>query len=326
VTAAPAEGQAGPRVTGVQARAPARVRVSFDRPVKQRSASEVDDALNPALYLVSALSAPAAPVSVVGVASFVDSAVELLTDVPLTPTATYRLELGAVVDARGLAVAPPDNVALVSGFAPSRPANRAFDLYRLLPEVNRREDITGDLRRFLACLQDATDLLLDDIDGFTQILDPDVAPEPTIDLMLGELGNPFQFDLELVDKRRLLQVLVAMYREKGTDVGVRNAIRFFLGLEVAITSYAGEALFLGESRLGEDWVLGPSSAFAAYAFEIVAPRALEREERRRLREVVDYMKPAHTHFARLVEPSIPEVPDHLELGLSGLGESWRLHQ
>jgi len=69
-------------------------------------------------------------------------------------------------------------------------------------------------------------------------------------------------------------VLVDIYREKGTDSGIRNAIRFFLGREVAITSYAGEALILGESLLGEDWVLGPSSAFSAYTFEVVVHRVL----------------------------------------------------
>jgi hypothetical protein len=143
--------------------------------------------------------------------------------------------------------------------------------------------------------------------------------------MLGELGNPFPFDLSAADKRRLLNVLVAIYREKGTATGMKNAIRFFLGLEVDITAYAGEALILGESLLGEDWILGPSGFFSAYAFEVVVPRALSTEERPRLRQIVDYMKPAHTHFARLVEPVIPEVIDHLELGLSELGESWVLH-
>ena len=97
------------------------------------------------------------------------------------------------------------------------------------------------------------------------------------------------------------------------------------GLEVEITSYAGEALFLGESLLGEDWVLGPSTLFAALAFEIVSPRLLTPEERRRLRQIVDYLKPAQTHFARLVEPFPPETIDHVELGSSELGENWVLH-
>lgn len=93
----------------------------------------------------------------------------------------------------------------------------------------------------------------------------------------------------------------------------------------ASSSASGESLLLGEALLGEDWVLGPGTSFSAYAFEVVVPRVLEDEERRRLRLIVEYMKPAHTHFVRLVEPTIPEVLDHVELGLSELGETWVLH-
>lgn len=317
------EDLAGARIVGAQARELARVRVSFAEPVKQEDPASADDALNPARYTLTRLSAPAVDTSVGGVEHVTSSAVDLLTELPLTPGANYRIDVAGVVDAQG-------NVAAVSsatfaGVVPPRPPNRVFDLSRLLPEMNRREDATGDLRRFLACLQEVTDLVLHDIDRFTDILDPDIAPEPFIDLMLPELGNPFAFDLQLVDKRRLLNVLVPLYREKGTAIGITNAVRFFLGIEIEITSYAGEALILGESRLGEDWILGPSTAFAAYAFEVVVPRLLDADERQRLRQLVDYMKPAHTHFARLVEPTIPEVVDHVELGESELGKTWELH-
>ena len=314
-----------PRVVAAQARELQRVRVSFDERVKQAAATDADDALNPANYTLTRLSAPAVDVRVVQVQSTTTSAVELLTDLVLTPGATYRVDITGVVDGFGNPVAAPDNTASFTGFQPPRPANRTFELYNLLPELNRREDDTGDLRRFLACLQEVTSLLLADIDAFTDILDPDIAPEWALDLMLGELGSPFPFELSVTDKRRLLNVLVAIYREKGTSAGITNAIRFFLGLEVTIGSYMGEALVLGESLLGVDWVLGPSGAFSAYAFEVIAPRSLETEERRRLRQIVNYMKPAHTHFLRLVEPVVPEVVDHLELGLSELGENWLLH-
>jgi phage tail-like protein len=318
----------GPRVVGAQARELARVRVSFDGDVKQDDPSAPDDALNPARYALTRLSAPAVDASVLGVEPVTSSAVDLLTDVPLTPDASYRVDVIGVVSALGAVDVPtatPGSSATFSGFVPPRPANRRFNLYRFLPELNRREDTTGDLKRFLACLQEVTDLLVHDVDRFTDILDPDLVAEPVLDLMLGELGNPFAFDFSVPDKRRLLNVLVAMYREKGTAVGITNAIRFLLGLEVQVTSYAGEALVLGESQLGEDWVLGPSSAFGALAFEVVSPRILATEERRRLRQIVDYMKPGHTHFARLVEPVPPEVVDQVELGLSELGEIWELH-
>jgi phage tail-like protein len=312
-------------VVGAQARELARVRVSFDRAVKQDDPGAVGDVLHPARYALTRLSAPAMEASVVGVEAATSSAVDLLTDVPLTPGASYRVDVDGADDASGAPIGADDGSAVFTGFVPPRPGNRVFDLYRFLPEINRREDETGDLRRFLSCLQEVTDLVLVDIDRFTDILDPDLAPEPVLDLMLSELGNPFAFDLSDIDKRRLLNVLVAMYRQKGTAPGIINAVRFFLGLEVQITAYAGEALTLGESLLGEDWVLGPSSSFAALAFEVVSPRILATEERQRLRQIVNYLRPAQTHLARLVEPVPPEAVDHVELGLSELGESWLLH-
>lgn len=314
-----------PILVGAQARELQRVRVSFDEQVKQAAGTDTDDALNPANYALARQSAPAVDAQVIAVEAATRSAVDLLTDLELTPGAAYRVQVERVVDAFGNAMASPGDVATFTGFTPAAPANRAFDLYALVPEINRREDDTGDLRRFLACMQEVSDLLLHDVDAYTDILDPDLAPEWALDLMLGELGNPFPFDLSVADKRRLINVLVAIYREKGTAGGISNAIRFFLGLEVEIDAYSGEALVLGESLLGVDWILGPSGPFSAYAFEVVVPRALKDEERRRLRQIVTYMKPAHTHFVRLVEPAPPIVIDHLELGLSELGENWMLH-
>lgn len=313
-----------PHVVGAQARERKRVRVSFDENVKQENRGEPDDALNPVLYVLQRISAPAVEATVAAVEAVTNASVDLLTDIELTPGAVYRLTVTGVHDSFGNAVVAPSNSAEFTGFLPARPPRRRLELYQLLPMLNRREDQTGDLRRFLLCLQEVTELLLADIDRFTDVLDPDIAPEPFVDVMLDDLGNPFPFDLSLADKRRLLNVLVAVYREKGTGVGIANAIRFFLGLEVDIVSYAGEALLLGESLLGEDWILGPSAAFSAFAFDVVTPRALTPEERLRVRVIVDYMKPAHTHF-RVVEPVIPEVIDHLELGLSELGETWLLH-
>jgi phage tail-like protein len=319
------EAAAAPRVVGAQARELARIRVSFNQAVLQDDPHGENDALNPGRYVLTAASAPAVGASVIAVEPSTTSAVDLRVDIPLTPGASYRVDAAGVLGTSADSMAAANGSASFTGFVPARPADRVFELYRLLPELNRREDTTGDLQRFFACLQEVTDLVLVDIDHFTDILDPDIAPERFLDRMLGDLGDPFAFDLSIVDKRRLLNVLVAMYREKGTAPGITNAIRFFLGLEVEIAAYAGEALFLGESLLGEDWVLGPSTLFAALAFEIVSPRVLTSEERRRLRQIVDYLKPAQTHFARLAEPTPPEAIDHVELGISELGEDWVLH-
>ncbi|MGK3967658.1 hypothetical protein WMF38_26235 [Sorangium sp. So ce118] len=67
-------------------------------------------------------------------------------------------------------------------------------------------------------------------DSFTDILDPDLAPEPVLDLMLGELVHPFPFDVPINDKRRLI---------KGDGAG--SARRTALGTSPRRAARQGEA-------------------------------------------------------------------------------------
>ena len=212
------------------------------------------------------------------------------------------------------------------GFCPNWPEDRSFDLWGMLPKWNRAIDSSGDLARFVACLQEVTDYLLAGIDVFTEIIDLERAPEQYLDLVLMDLGNPFPFELDELDKRRLATVLVDLYRLKGTALGIRNAIRFFLGIEVEdIAVYNGERLTLGESELGVDWVVGPSDRFSLYAFEIRVGRKLSGQERERMMTIVKYLQPVGAHFMGIVEPEDPAVWDHWELGISELGSKTILH-
>lgn len=54
------------------------------------------------------------------------------------------------------------------------------------------------------------------------------------------------------------------------------------------------------------------------------PVALTDIERRQLRAIVEYLRPAQTHFVDLVEPHAPAPVDHWELGISYLGERTEL--
>lgn len=303
------------------------VRVTFDEDVKESSASGTDDALNPANYTLSPTTLPAVTPVVVGVTVVSSTTVELTTNIELTQGATYLLIVTDVVDLHDNATEAPYNQQTFVAYSCPLPQGRSFDLFRMLPLMNRREDTegTGDLRKFILCLQEITDLLLCDVDAFADILDPDLADEQYVDAMLADLGNPFNFELSLTDKRLLIRILVPLYRQKGTEPGVKNVVRFFLGLEVSVTSFSSDTLTLGDSELGEDWILGPSGSFSLYAFDVEAMQALTTSQRSRLRALVNYMKPAHTHFQNLVEPIIPEVLDHLELGLSELGDEFVLH-
>jgi len=311
-----AEDRTAPRLVAAQATAQRVVQLGFDEDVL------VTDPRGFAIVPVDLPAVPVVPVS----ATAQGTVIALALDTEMTPDVAYRVTATGVTDVRDNPVLPPDDEAVFAGFRPPRPAARRFDLWTMLPRHNRRTDATGDLHRFIACLQEVADLLLAEADRYPDIFDLERAPEPFLDLILRDLGNPFPFDLDVLGKRRLASVLVEMYRQKGTAVGIENAIRFFLGIDItAITALTGTTLILGESELGIDWELGPSDRFARYAFNVEVDEPLTETQRGQIRAIVDYLKPAHTHFVDLIEPGIPPVFEHWELGISELGVTTELH-
>ncbi len=280
-----AEDKTAPRVLAAQATSATTVKIEFDEDI---------DIINIEGFSFTPLDAPA--VSIAPLDSLADSNMVTVTlDTEMTPDARYRVTVSGVTDASDNPISPPYDSTVFTGYRLAHPLNRRFDLWSMLPKHNRRADVTGDLRRFIACLQEVTDLLLAEVDQFSDIFDLERAPERFLDLILRDLGNPFPFDLDVLGKRRLASVLEEMYRQKGTAIGVKNAIRFFLGLEVEILPFAADTLILGETQ------------------------------RKQLRAVVDYLKPAHTHFVDLLEPTPPITYDHWELGVSEVGWTTDLH-
>lgn len=317
-----------PTVVAASPRSKKVVRVTFDDDVKQESATASDDALNPANYLIDRLSVPAMELTVVSVTSVSSTTVDLLLDTEQTFNALYQVSVTDVVDDAGNVIAPPNNNATWFGFVPNIPAGRDFNLFRMLSELNRRDDINiEDLEALMKALQEPLDLVLCLIDEWTDILDPDLAPEPFIDAMLIGLGNPFRFDLSLADKRRLLSVLVAIYQAKGTKFGIEDAIFFFQGIEVEVRPVLAfeDGWILGEGELGEDTELFPSSSALRYTFEIVSPVTLTDEQRETMLKVADYMKVGHEHI-RLIEPTTITPNNFWLLGEGLLGEDTELDE
>lgn len=143
------------------------------------------------------------------------------------------------------------------GYAPEHPEGRCFSHWQwLIPLRNRIQDQvgTGDLLRFVNCLQEVDELLLLGVDWFTNHADPDLATDADIEAMLYDVGNPFDWiDLDLTanQKRRLLRVLVDIYKLKGTDIGIESVVFFLLGKVVHVVDYISEGWVLGEDILGE---------------------------------------------------------------------------
>lgn len=242
-----------PTLSSVRALGPKTIEVTFDEKVD-------DAALATSSYVIHTIGEPAVDVVVTSVqaADGTGRIFLLETDTEMTGGAIYAVICSGIRDLFGNEI-DPDHFSLeFSAIAHSMPG-RNFRLWDLLPEMNRREDIHGELHTLLSVLQEPLDLLLQQIDKWPEILDPATAEERHLDLMLAELGNPFPFEMTALEKRRLIDVLVQIYREKGTEEGLKRAIRFFMGIEIEVETLDENLgyVILGDSLLGED---GPTRA------------------------------------------------------------------
>jgi phage tail-like protein len=238
--------------------------------------------------------------------------VELTLHTDITPERLYRV-FGTLVQDLNENVMDEQSIEFTTEPCGAPDARRLsnWGWLRFLPEHNLEEDSTGDLERMLRVLNEPTDLLLCDVDRFPEIYDIDLIPDHLLDFLLAHLGNPFTFAPELssTDKRRLAAVLEEIYQRKGEEFAIESVVNFILNISVDVRPYLGErpTWVLGESELGIDTFLGPGTSFLRFSFEVEAFINLDETTRRRLIEIVQYMKPAHTHFVRLIEPTLPET-------------------
>jgi phage tail-like protein len=322
-----------PTLLSAQATGPFTIRLTFSEDMLAESATGVNDALNPSNhafeYLPESDRIAAVAVYSVSVAQVSGAVFDVTVDMEPTFWKTYQAQCGEIADDSSNAniLDYDSRTADFSSWAPPYwPARRRFDLWSMMSDDDRRGDETiGDLERLISAYQDSVDVMLWDIDAEQFYHDIDKAPEWAVDAMLADLGNPFQLELTLERKRKLLAVLVEIYQEKGTDEGIVDVARFFLGIEItSVTEINIDTWVLGESELGVDTDLGPSGEAELYTFWLNVDRTLTDQERRDLQALVEYMKPAHTHYL-IIEPVDPEHVDHVELGLSELGFNFDLH-
>lgn len=320
-----------PAILRAEATGLSTIEVTMAEPVLMTAAAH--GALAPASWTIELATGaaqtrtPAVPAVVLACATIGPDKVALFTDIPLTARATYIVRT-TVADLSGNVATDPTNAASFVAFTPPQPAGRSFDVWSKLPRINRLLDVgVGDLRLWVGLLEDIFEQVLWEIDRWTTLLDPDEAPERFVELMLRDLGDPFSAILTLneTDKRRLAQVLVPIYRSKGTDPGIINAIRFFLGIDVTITHLAYQSINqLGVSTLGGSFVLGTSDPELHRTFIVNVPIVIDEETALRIVRIVSYMKRGETYF-RVQGPALPNVVNHWILGVSQLGPQTILH-
>jgi phage tail-like protein len=302
-----------PVLQSVVAVAQKTVRLEYDEPVQVVTATG---------FTFTATTKPAVPVEPVG-ATASGSTVDVELDLELTPGAGYDVSVSGVADLAGNS---DTQTGSFTGFVPAKPEGRRFDLLDMMPGTEVNNDLSGDLNYWLLCLQDVLDLMLAELDRFLDVISIDRAPSVFLDLILADLGNPFSFELDDDRKRKLASLLVGIYKESGTAKGVENAIRFFVGVEAQVVSYAETALVLGVSELNVDWILGPSGQRELYSFTVETAEELTSTQRAWIYEIAIFMKPAHTHLEftgeGVVEPAkYPGIVEAVPTGFWILDES-----
>ena len=193
--------------------------------------------------------------------------ITLVADQELTPEVVYA---ATCTDVTGITDNGTDNVAAFEALRiTSAPASREWRYLDWLPPINADEDAGLDEARFIGSLQEVGNLLFDYTDRWVEIFDCDLAPERFLDLILADLGNPFLFPdaLSVTEKRKLCQLLVSIYKRKGSIPGIQAAILFFLGLQSEFIAYdglgslLGDAVSVGDAELGDAGGNSPNQFF-----------------------------------------------------------------
>lgn len=249
-----------PRIVSAEAIDAFTVRVTFDERMSVSGSGSVLDIEN-WLGTISRRNVDPVPgvnleVVAVEMLDGYDGAVfDLTVNWEMTQGCPYRLTAAAVLeDDNENQIDSEYRVADFIGFQFASVPLRRFDHWTMMiPLKNRQEDSTRDLERFSNCIAEVLGLLLSDIDRFTDQFDPDLASDENIDAMLYDMGNPFTWP-ELVltadEKRKLLRVLIEIYKLKGTKIGIESTIQFILGYDVTVVPYALEGWVLGIDELG----------------------------------------------------------------------------
>jgi phage tail-like protein len=263
-------------------------------------------------------------VEIEGTVYVVSPRVWVHTDHDHTARADYEVTVSNLkLDPSGPSIgATPESVTTLGwvGYVVSQVNRQSLVLVETLPGIARRQDLdgTGDLHAFFEPLQEVFNRLVEDVDAFfPDLCEIDRARPGFLDAILFDLGDPLGglFDLTTNEKRKLIALLVQIYREKGTCEGVVNAVRFFVGVELSGCTRAWEDAWqldtgsyptpIGPNfELGVDTILGPGTAEERWSFWVLypTPASLTADQIDKIGKIVDYMKPAGTVYLGIKAP------------------------
>lgn len=209
--------------------------------------------------------------------------------------------------------------------------DRVFRMRNLFPPKVIAEDEArsdGWLARFMDALDREAGAAFHRVDCFPTVIDPLRCPPEFLDLLLYNLGNPFTLEEGMTDaeKRRLCLVLFTLYALKGTCFGIMGAVKILYGVNVTECIAANvDCWDMDEDELDISTDLCPDTAFERRSFALMVDINLTDRQRAQIRNIVNWAKPANTHFLGFIEPGSAAHVDHWVLELSDLNVNSDLH-
>lgn len=107
--------------------------------------------------------------------------------------------------------------------------------YNRLPMIYRKEDKINLLKNFLNALEaGGHDVLLEDILKLPDLLDIDKCPDKFLPLLAELFGYEYSAQIPAFYQRRILKVIVDLYKRKGTQSAIKFIAREISGFEAEI--------------------------------------------------------------------------------------------
>ncbi|MEM6613161.1 MAG: phage tail protein [Cyanobacteria bacterium P01_C01_bin.72] len=179
-----------------------------------------------------------------------------------------------------------------------RPNTRYLDF---LPQIYREVDFIG---RFLKIIETTFEPDLQILESFWAYLDPLTAPESMLPFLAHWVGWELEPNIPTRLQRRLIRYAMQIYRWRGTRHGLRFFLHLLTGLpldeHISIRESFSRGFIFGETRLGEDAILGGGKPFhfSVHLRRDLPERQLNEEV---IRLVIDREKPAFCTYDLEIE-------------------------
>ena len=184
---------------------------------------------------------------------------------------------------------------------------------KYLPSIYREDEMMG---RFLMLFESFWAPIESQISQISYYFDPKMIPAPLLpwlaswaDLVLDDRWTPEK-------QRKLLGTIVALYRKRGTRVGLEKILEIYTGVRPQVMEHRANNLVLGSTaRLGPSIALGQGNVPHTFTVTLHLPpvtlpdgskpqaserKQMENDRRRVIESIIDSEKPAHTRYTLVI--------------------------